>query len=44
AIVQGDLSYAGILTQLIREQIDVTRVRKPLFRVDYSDFFGEFIF
>jgi len=44
AILQGDLSYAGILTQLIRENIDVTKVKKPLFKVDYSDFFGEFAF
>jgi len=42
AIVQGDLSYVGILTQLIREKIDVTKVKKPLFKIDYSDFFGEF--
>ncbi|MCL1929117.1 MAG: FAD-dependent oxidoreductase [Treponema sp.] len=44
AILQGDLSYAGILTQLIREKIDVSRVKKPLFSIDYSDFFGEFNF
>ena len=44
AILQGDLSYAGILTQLIREKIDVSRVKKPLFNIDYSDFFGEFNF
>jgi len=44
AIVQGDLSYVGILTQLIREQIDITKVKKPLFKIDYSDFFGEFEF
>ncbi|MCL1836026.1 MAG: FAD-dependent oxidoreductase [Treponema sp.] len=44
AILQGDLSYAGILTQLIREKIDVSRVKKPLFNIDYSDFFGEFEF
>ena len=44
AIVQGDLSYVGILTQLIREKIDVTKVKKPLFKIDYSDFFGEFVF
>lgn len=40
AIIQGDLSYVGILTQLIKEKIDVTRVKKPLFDVDYSDFFN----
>jgi len=44
AILQGDLSYAGILTQLIREKIDVSRVKKPLFKIDYSDFFGEFAY
>ena len=44
AIVQGDLSYAGILTQLIREKIDVSNIQKPLFQIDYSDFFGEFVF
>lgn len=40
AIIQGDLSYAGVLTQLIREKIDISRVKKPLFKIDYSDFFN----
>lgn len=40
AILQGDLSYSGILTQLIREKIDVSKVKKPLFKIDYSDFFN----
>ncbi|MDR2484604.1 MAG: FAD-dependent oxidoreductase [Treponema sp.] len=39
ALIQGDLSYAGILTQLIAQKIDVSRVRKSLFSIDYSDFF-----
>lgn len=39
AILQGDLSYAGILTQLIRLKIDVSKVKKRLFDIDYSDFF-----
>ncbi len=41
ALIQGDLSYAGVLTQLIRRKIDVSRVKKPLFKIDYSDFFRE---
>ncbi|MFQ8732045.1 MAG: NAD(P)/FAD-dependent oxidoreductase [Enterocloster bolteae] len=41
AILQGDLSYSGVLTQLIARRIDVSRVKKPLFRIDYSDFFHE---
>lgn len=40
AIVQGDLSYVGILTQLIKEKIDVSKVKKPLFNIDYADFFN----
>lgn len=40
AILQGDLSYSGILTQLIRHKIDVSKVKKPLFKIDYSDFFN----
>lgn len=39
AIIQGDLSYSGILQQLIAHQIDVSKVKKPLFELDYSDFF-----
>lgn len=41
AILQGDLSYSGVLTQLIAREIDISKVRKPLFKIDYSDFFRE---
>lgn len=39
AVLQGDLAYCGILQQLIARKIDVGKVRKPIFDVDYSDFF-----
>ncbi|MDD6058233.1 MAG: FAD-dependent oxidoreductase [Clostridiales bacterium] len=39
AILQGDLAYGGILQQLIANKIDVSKVKKPIFDVDYSDFF-----
>lgn len=39
AILQGDLSYGGVLAQLIARKIDVSKVKKPLFDIDYSDFF-----
>lgn len=39
AILQGDLAYGGILQQLIAHKIDVSRVKKPVFDIDYSDFF-----
>ena len=41
AIIQGDLSYVGVLTQLIKKNIDIRKVTKPLFNIDYSDFFNE---
>lgn len=40
AIIQGYLSYAGVLTQLIKEKIHVSKVKKPLFEIDYADFFN----
>lgn len=39
AVLQGDLAYGGILQQLIARKIDVRRVKKPIFDIDYSDFF-----
>lgn len=39
ALLQGDLAYGGVLQQMIARGIDVRRVRKPLFDIDYSDFF-----
>lgn len=39
AIIQGDLSYSGVLTQLIREKINISQVEKSIFNIDYSDFF-----
>lgn len=40
AILQGDLSYAGVLTQLIRFKIDISRIKKPIFEINYADFFN----
>lgn len=40
AIIQGDLSYSGVLTQLIKENIDISRVKKDIFDIDYADFFN----
>ena len=39
AVIQGDLSYSGVLQQLIARRIDVSKVKKPIFEIDYSDFF-----
>ena len=39
AILQGDLAYSGILQQLIANKIDISKVKKSVFDIDYSDFF-----
>lgn len=39
AILQGDLAYSGVLQQLIARKINITKVKKPVFDIDYSDFF-----
>ena len=39
AVLQGDLAYGGILQQLIARKIDISKVKKPVFDIDYSDFF-----
>ena len=41
AILQGNISYGGVLTQLIAREIDVSKLKKPLFDLDYSDFFNQ---
>lgn len=39
AVLQGDLAYGGILQQLIARKINIAKVKKPVFDIDYSDFF-----
>lgn len=39
AILQGDLAYGGILQQLIAHKIDISKIKKPVFDIDYADFF-----
>ena len=41
ALLQGDLAYGGVLQQMIARRLDVRKVKKPLFEIDYSDFFHE---
>ena len=39
ALLVEDLAYGGVLQQLIARKIDITKVKKPVFDIDYSDFF-----
>ncbi|KGJ48791.1 nitrate reductase [Clostridium sp. NCR] len=48
-IVQGDISYAGALTHLIKNNIEIPDLEKRIFEIGYSDFFsvkgnGEFCY
>ncbi|CAH2214899.1 NAD(P)/FAD-dependent oxidoreductase [Tepidibacter aestuarii] len=39
ALLQGDISYCGVLKHLISEKIDISGIDKNIFEIDYSDFF-----
>lgn len=39
AVLQGDISYCGVLAQLIKNNIDVSSIDKDIFHISYADFF-----
>lgn len=48
-IVQGDISYVGVLTHLIKNNIEIPDLEKRIFEIGYADFFsvkgnGEFCY
>lgn len=49
AIIQGDISYVGALTYLIKNNIEIPDLEKRIFEIGYADFFsvkgnGEFCY
>ncbi|AOY76835.1 NAD(P)/FAD-dependent oxidoreductase [Clostridium formicaceticum] len=40
AILQGDIGYAGVLTHLIKNKIDLSQINKDIFEINYADFFS----
>jgi NAD(P)H-nitrite reductase large subunit len=40
AIFVGDISYCGVMQQLIKNKIDISNIKKNIFKIDYSDFFS----
>lgn len=40
AIIQGDISYCGVLARLIKDKINISHIDKDIFDIDYSDFFS----
>ncbi len=38
-IAQGDISYVGVYTQLIKDKIKVENLKERVFDLGYSDFF-----
>ncbi|MBW9155279.1 NAD(P)/FAD-dependent oxidoreductase [Clostridium tagluense] len=49
AILQGDISYCGILTELIKNKIDVSKINKSVLDINYGDFYkvnedGQYIY
>ena len=39
-ISQGDISYIGVLTQLIKNKVEIPDLKSRIFDVGYSDFFA----
>lgn len=39
AVLQGDISYCGVLTKLIKNKIDISSINKDIFHISYADFF-----
>jgi len=40
AILQGDIAYAGVLTHLIKNKINISQINKDIFEINYADFFS----
>ncbi|EJO5347898.1 NAD(P)/FAD-dependent oxidoreductase [Clostridium botulinum] len=40
AILQGDIAYAGVLTELIKNKIDISKIDKDIFDISFADFFN----
>lgn len=40
AILQGNISYCGVITTLIKNKVDISKVNKSVFDIDYADFFS----
>lgn len=40
AILQNDIAYGGVITKLVACNINANDVKKPLFKIDFSDFFN----
>ncbi|AOY77738.1 NAD(P)/FAD-dependent oxidoreductase [Clostridium formicaceticum] len=40
AILQGDIAYAGVLTYLIKNKVDISQINKDIFEISYADFFS----
>ncbi|SHK68422.1 Pyridine nucleotide-disulphide oxidoreductase [Clostridium cavendishii DSM 21758] len=40
AILQGDISYCGVLAELIKNKHSIQKINKNIFDIDYSDFFN----
>lgn len=40
AILQNDVAYCGVLTQLIKNKVDISKIKKNIFNISYGDFYN----
>ena len=39
-LLQGDISNAGVWQYLIKNEIDISHIKKNIFQISYADFFS----
>lgn len=40
ALLVGDIAYCGVLSYLIRNKVNISKIEKNIFQIDYSDFYN----
>lgn len=40
ALLVGDIAYCGVLNYLIRNKVNISKINKNIFQIDYSDFYN----
>ena len=40
ALIQGDIAYCGVLTYIIKNKVDISKVNKSVLKISFADFYG----
>lgn len=39
AILQGDVAYCGVMTYIIKNKVDISKIKKDIFDINFADFY-----